>query len=111
MKNPPILVSVLGFFAALAGFGWLFVGLRMVGFDWFGVLGDLPRFEHVGLWGWLAIISGIVWILAAAGLWTLQSWARDFVLIMAGIALFGAVLTFFQFPARALASRWRSCRP
>ena len=98
MKNPPILISILGFFAALAGFGWLFVGLRMVGFDWFGVLGDLPRFESVGLWGWLAIITGIVWILAAVGLWALQSWARIFVLIMAGIALFEAVLAFFQFP-------------
>ena len=98
MKNPPILISILGFFAALAGFGWLFVGLRMVGFDWFGVLGDLPRFEAVGLWGWLAIITGIVWILAAVGLWTLQSWARVFVLIMASIALFEAVLAFFQFP-------------
>ena len=42
MKNPPILISILGFFAALAGFGWLFVGLRMVGFDWFGVLATSP---------------------------------------------------------------------
>ena len=44
MKNPPILVSVLGFFAALAGFGFLFFGLRVIGFDWFGVLGDLPQY-------------------------------------------------------------------
>ena len=43
MKNPPILVSVLGFFAALAGFGFLFFGLRVIGFDWFGLFGDLPR--------------------------------------------------------------------
>ena len=45
MKNPPILISVLGFFAALAGFAWLFFGLRLLGFDWFGALGDLPAFE------------------------------------------------------------------
>ena len=67
MKNPPILVAVLGFFAALAGFGFLFFGLRVLGFDWFGIFGDLPRLEHVGLWGWLAIATGIVWILAAFG--------------------------------------------
>ena len=98
MKNPPVLIAVLGFFAALAGFGHLFFGLRVLGFDWFGVLGDLPRVESVGLWGWLAILTGIVWLLVAIGLWTLQSWARIFALIIAGIALFEAVLAFFQFP-------------
>jgi cytochrome c oxidase subunit IV len=98
MKNPPILISILGFFAALAGFGFLFFGLRVLGFDWFGALGDLPAYEHAGLWGWLAIATGIVWILAAFGLWALQPWARLFALLMAGIALFEAVLAFFQFP-------------
>ncbi len=98
MKNPPILVAVIGFFAALAGFGYLFFGLRVLGFDWFGALGDLPVFEHLGLWGWLAIITGIVWLLAAFGLWALQPWARVFTLIIAGFALFEAVLAMFQFP-------------
>ena len=97
MKNPPILVSVLGFFAALAGFGSLFFGLRVLGFDWFGAFGDLPAYEHVGLWGWLAIATGIVWLLAAGGLWALQPWARTFTMIIAGFALFEAVLAFFQF--------------
>ena len=78
MKNPPILIAIIGFFAALAGFGYLFFGLRVIGFDWFGALGDLPAFEHVGLWGWLAVATGIVWILAALGLWALQPWARLF---------------------------------
>ncbi len=98
MKNPPILIAIIGFFAGLAGFAFLFVGLRMVGFDWFGALGDLPAFDHVGLWGWLAIATGIVWILAALGLWALQPWARFFALFMAGFALFEAVLAFLQFP-------------
>ena len=103
MKNPPILVSVIGFFAALAGFGYLFFGLRVVGFDWFGALGDLPAFEHVGLWGWLAIATGIIWLLAAFGLWALQPWARLFAMIIAGFALFEAVLAFFQFPGTGVA--------
>jgi predicted flap endonuclease-1-like 5' DNA nuclease len=98
MKNPPILIAIIGFFAGLAGFAFLFLGLRMVGFDWFGALGDLPAFDHVGLWGWLAIATGIVWILAALGLWALQPWARFFALFMAGFALFEAILAFFQFP-------------
>jgi hypothetical protein len=98
MKNPPILISVIGFFAALAGFGFLFFGLRVIGFDWFGALGDLEPIEHVGLWGWLAVATGLIWILAAIGLWALQPWARLFAQIIAGIALFEAVLAFFQFP-------------
>ena len=102
MKNPPILISVLGFFAALAGFSFLFFGFRVLGFDWFGGFGDLPEYESVGLWGWLAVGTGIVCILAAGGLWALQPWARTFTMIMAGFALFEAVLAFFQFPGSGL---------
>ena len=39
MKNPPILIAVLGFFAALAGFGHLF----------FGLLDGLVRLLRLGL--------------------------------------------------------------
>src|SRR5258705_1046189 len=98
VKNPPILISIIGFFAALAGFGFLFWGLRALGFDWFGLFGDLPAVEHVGLWGWLAIATGVVWVLAAVGLWALQPWARLFALFMAGFALFVAALASFPFP-------------
>ena len=98
MRNPPILIAVIGFFAVLAGLGFLFYGLWALGFDWFGAFGDLPALEHVGLWGWFAIFTGIIWILAALGLWSLQPWARLFALIIAGFALFEAVLAFFQFP-------------
>ena len=102
MRNPPILVSVIGFFAALAGFGYLFWGLRVLGFDWFGALGDLPAVESVGLWGWLAIGVGIAWLLVAFGLWALQSWARTVAMIIAGFSLFEAVLAFFQFPGSGI---------
>lgn len=103
MKNPPVLVAVLGFFGALAGFGFLFMGFRMLGFDWFGLFGDLPRFESVGLWGWLAVITGFAWLLAALGLWSLQPWARLFAMIMAGFGLIEATVAFFQFPGTGIA--------
>jgi len=102
MKNPPIFISVLGFFAAMAGFGYLFWGLRVLGFDWFGAFGDLPAVDHVGLWGWLAIATGIVWLLAAFALWALQPWARVFAMIMAGLGLLEAVLALFQFPGSGI---------
>jgi hypothetical protein len=98
MRNPPILISVLGFFAVLAGFGYLFFGLRVLGFDWFGIFGDIPRLDDVGLWGWLAVGVGVLWLLVGFGLWALRSWARMVALIVAGLSLFEAVLAFFQFP-------------
>jgi cytochrome c oxidase subunit IV len=98
MRNPPILVAVIGFFGAVAGFGFLFFGLRVLGFDWFGLFGDLPAFDSVGLWGWLAIAVGIAWLLVAFGLWALQPWARMLGMIIAGFSLLEAVIAFFQFP-------------
>jgi hypothetical protein len=103
VKNPPILISVIGFFVALAGFAWILIGARMLGFDWFGLLGDLPAYESTGLWGWLAIGTGIIWLLAAFGLWSLQPWAWLFAMIVAGFAIFEAVLAFFQFPGSGIA--------
>jgi hypothetical protein len=102
MRNPPILISVLGFFAALAGFGWLFFGLRLLGFDWFGALGDVPAFEHVGLWGWLAILGGILWLAAALGLWSLRPWAWMLAMVVAGFALFEAFLYMIQYPGTGI---------
>ena len=68
------------------------------GFDWFGLLGDLPAFEQSGLWGWLAIAAGIAWLAAAFGLWSLQPWAWTFTVIVAGFALFEAFLWFLEYP-------------
>jgi len=98
MRNPPILISVIGFFGTLAGLYWLYLGLRLLGFDWFGALGDLPAFEQTGLWGWLAIAAGLAWLIASAGLWALQEWAWQFAIIVAGFALFEAFLWFIEYP-------------
>ena len=102
MRNPPVLISVIGFFGAIAGFGLLFAGLRMLGFDWFGLLGDVQRFEGVGFWGWLLILSGVLWLAAAAGLWALQPWAWVFAMVIAGLSLFEAFVLFLEFPGSGL---------
>jgi hypothetical protein len=102
MRNPPILISVIGFFAALAGVSFLFFGLRVLGFDWFGALGDLPAFESAGIWGWLALFAGVAWLLIAFGLWALQPWARVLAMVIAGVSLFEAALAFIQFPGTGI---------
>jgi hypothetical protein len=102
MKNPPILISVIGFFGLLAGLAWFLLGLRILGFDWFTVLGDVGSFEQSGLWGWLAIAAGIAFIIAAGGLWALQPWAWTFAIVVAGLALFEAFLYFLEYPGSGL---------
>jgi hypothetical protein len=97
MKNPPILISVLGFFGLMAGLAWLVLGIRLLGFDWFGVLGDLPALEQTGLWGWLALAAGVAWILASFGLWSMQPWAWTFAMVVAGISLFEAFLWMLEY--------------
>jgi hypothetical protein len=102
MKNPPILVSVLGFFTVMAGFAWLFFGLRLIGFDWFGLLGDVPAFESAGLWGALVVFAGVMWLLVGFGLWALQSWAWLAAAIVAGLAVFEAFLWMVQYPGSGI---------
>jgi hypothetical protein len=102
VRNPPILISVLGFFAAMAGVAWLFWGFSLLGFDWFGVLGDMPAFEGVGLWGWLAILGGVLWLAAALGLWALRPWAWMVAMLVAGFAIFEAILWMFREPGSGI---------
>ena len=102
MKNPPILISVIGFFGLLAGLAWIFLGLRILGFDWFTVLGDVGKFEQSGIWGWLAIGLGVLWIIVAIGLWALQPWAWMTAMIVAGLALFEAFLWMLEYPGTGL---------
>jgi hypothetical protein len=102
VRNPPILVSVIGFFGMLAGVSWLVFGFALLGFDWFGAFGDLPRFEPAGLWGWLNIGVGVIWVATSVGLWTLRPWAWVTTMVVAGLALFEAFLWFLESPGSGL---------
>ena len=84
------------------GVYWIYIGLRLLGFDWFGALGDLPAFEQTGLWGCLALIAGAAFLAAGVGLWGLQDWAWTFAIIVAGFALFEAFLWFIEAPGTGI---------
>jgi hypothetical protein len=90
MRGPPILISILGFFAVMAGFVWIIAGLRALGIEFGSVFGDLPAYDNVGWWGIIALIVGIGWVLAGLGLWAVQPWAWMFAAIVAVIALVNA---------------------
>jgi hypothetical protein len=102
MKNPPILISVIGFFAAVAGVSWLLLGLQLIGFDWFGLLGDVGEFESAALWGWLAVAGGVLWIAASIGLWSMQPWAWLLTMIVCGLAIFEAFLYILAYPGSGI---------
>lgn len=90
MRGPPILISILGFFAVAAGFVWIIGGLRAMGIEFGSIFGDLPAYDNVGIWGIVALLVGIAWLLAGLGLWALQPWAWMFAAIVAVIALVNA---------------------
>jgi hypothetical protein len=92
VKNPPILVSVLGFFAAMAGVYYIFGGLRLIGFDFFGAFKDFPITDGLWFWGVLWAVVGAIYIAVALALWALRPWAWLFAMVM---AIFGLVSAFF----------------
>jgi hypothetical protein len=92
MRNPPILISVLGFFAALAGIYYIFAGLRLIGFDFFGAFSNTSLTQGYWFWGVMWIVVGVIYIAVAGALWSLQPWAWLFAEI---IAVFGLISAFF----------------
>ena len=90
MKNPPILIAVLGFFGLMAGLFYVYAGLRIWGFTFFGLFPDIDTGVASGLWGVLWIIVGVVYIAASWALWTLQPWAWLFAVILSVFALISA---------------------
>ena len=90
MKNPPILISVLGFFVIAAGFVCTIAGLRGLGIEFGSIFGDLPAYDNVGIWGIVSLISGILMVLAGIAPWALQPWAWMFAAIMCVIGLVDA---------------------
>jgi hypothetical protein len=92
MKNPPILIAVLGFFGLMTAFFYIFAGLRMIGFDWFGAFKDAPATQGYWFWGALWVIVGIFFAAASLALWALRPWAW---LVAVVLSIVGLVTAFF----------------
>ena len=90
MKNPPILISVLGFFGLMAGLYYIFAGLRIWGFNFFGAFANAPATTGWGFWGLMWIVVGVIYVAASWALWTLQPWGWLFAVILSVFALTSA---------------------
>ena len=75
MRIRPFSIAVLGFFGLMTAFFYIFAGLRMIGFDWFGAFKDAPAAQGYWFWGALWVIVGIVVAAASLALWALRPWA------------------------------------
>lgn len=96
MKNPPILISVLGFFGLMVGLFYIFAGLRILGFNFFGVFATAPATDFWGFWGLMWIVIGLIYGAAAYALWTLQPWGWLFAVILSVFALISAFFVMFD---------------
>jgi hypothetical protein len=96
VKNPPILISVLGFFGLMVGLYYVFAGLRILGFNFFGVFADSPATSGWGFWGLMWIVVGVIYVAAAWALWSLQPWAWLFTVILAVFSLVSAFFVMFD---------------
>jgi hypothetical protein len=96
VKNPPILISVLGFFGLMAGLYYIYAGLRILGFNFFGIFATAPVTDLWGFWGLMWIVVGLIYAGAAWALWTLQPWGWLFAVILSVFALISAFFVMFD---------------
>jgi len=92
MGRPPIGIAILGFFALMAGFAYLILGLQWIGAVAFG---PVRSGQGVALTGTLALVSGVIYLAAGVALWSLKPWAWAFAMILSVFGLFEAVLVVF----------------
>ncbi|HEY6571123.1 MAG TPA: hypothetical protein VIZ22_12580 [Candidatus Limnocylindrales bacterium] len=96
MKNPPILISVLGFFGLMAGLYYIYAGLRIWGFNFFGMFDTADVTAGWGFWGLMWIVVGLIYFAASWALWSLQPWAWLFAVILSVFALISAFFVMFD---------------
>jgi hypothetical protein len=96
VKNPPILISILGFFGLMAGLYYIYAGLRIWGFNFFGVFANADVTGGWGFWGLMWIIVGVIYFAASWALWSLQPWAWLFAVILSVFALISAFFVMFD---------------
>ena len=68
----PFGVILLGIVALAAGIAYIVMGLQMTTAVTFG---PLQTGSGAWFWGWVIVITGVIFVAAAFALWALQPWA------------------------------------
>jgi cytochrome c oxidase subunit IV len=93
MLRPPIGVALLGFLVLMAGFAFTVMGLRYSGFVVFG-RGEIG--SGLLFWGLLTLLAGIMFIVAAFALWSVQPWGWLFTHFLALLGLLDAFFVWIS---------------
>ena len=94
-KSRPLGVSILAILLALQGIFEIGYGLFMMTSTFISVVsfGNMVMVRQVSPWAFL--LSGVLALLLAYGLWTLQKWAFWVTVILEAINLVGGALALF----------------
>ena len=93
MGQRPLGITIIAIILAVSGVFQVFVGLEALGITSFGLT---EVAEEAGVSGWAAVIVGIATIVAAGGLFTLQSWAWLLAVVVLGIRIVADVVVAFM---------------
>jgi hypothetical protein len=85
----PFGVILLGIVALAAGIGYIVMGLQMTTAVTFG---PLQTGSGAWFWGWVIVITGVIFVAAAFALWALQPWAW---MLAFFLAIFGVIEAIF----------------
>ena len=85
----PFGVILLGVVALAAGIGYILMGLQMTTAVTFG---PLQTGSGAWFWGWVIVITGVIFVAAAFALWALQPWAWMLAFLL---AVFGLIEGIF----------------
>jgi hypothetical protein len=92
MRQPPIGIAVLGFFAVVNGISAAVIGLQLMGIV---VFGPVSTGTGVFFWGLMAFILGVLYVAVAYGAWNLRIWAWTTGMLLAVLGILNAVLILF----------------
>ncbi len=92
MRQPPIGIAVLGFFALVNGISAAIIGLQLMGIVTFG---PVSTGTGVFFWGLMAFILGVLYVAVAYGAWNLRIWAWTSGMLLAALGILNAVLILF----------------
>lgn len=92
MGTRPLGITIIAVVLAVSGVFQILVGTEALGITTFGIGGAA---EVAGVSGWASVISGVLTIVAAGGLFTLASWAWLLAVVVLGIRIVADLVAIF----------------
>lgn len=92
MGTRPLGITIIAVVLAVSGVFQILVGTEALGITSFGIGGAA---EAAGVSGWASVISGVLTIVAAGGLFTLAGWAWLLAVVVLGIRIVADLIAIF----------------